>query len=102
MHVESKLRKPLITGGKTIKDVSLMIYVIRVEESPSWMWYVAMIISNITLVVGAYAVYRTLWDGIGMWGLNKTVMWGQGYYKFGMVGRNRSCWNFNLCYFIIL
>ena len=34
-----------------------------------------MILSNITLVVGAYAVYRTLWDGIGMWGLNKTVMW---------------------------
>ena len=74
MHVESKLRKPLITGGKTIKDVSDDIC-IRVEESPSWMWYVAMIISNITLVVGAYAVYRTLWDGIGMWGLNKTVMW---------------------------
>ena len=74
MHVESKLRKPLITGGKTIKDVSDDIC-IRVEEKPSWMWYAAMIISNITLIVGAYAVYRTLWDGIGMWGLNKTVMW---------------------------
>ena len=47
MHVESKLRKPLITGGKTIKDVSDDIC-IRVEEKPSWMWYVAMIISNIT------------------------------------------------------
>ena len=74
MHVESKLRKPLITGGKTLKDVSEDICK-RVEEKPSLSWYAAMILSNITLVVGAYAVYRTLWDGIGMWGLNKTVMW---------------------------
>ena len=74
MHVESKLRKPLITGGKTLHDVSEDICK-RVEEKPSLSWYAAMIISNITLIVGAYAVYRTLWDGIGMWGLNKTVMW---------------------------
>ena len=74
MHVESKLRKPLITGGKTLNDVSDDICK-RVEEKPSTSWYIAMIISNITLAVGAYAVYRTLWDGIGMWGLNKTVMW---------------------------
>ena len=74
MHVESKLRKPLITGGKTLSDVSDDISK-RVEEKPSISWYIAMAISNITLAVGAYAVYRTLWDGIGMWGLNKTVMW---------------------------
>ena len=74
MHVESKLRKPLITGGKTLNDVSDDISK-RVEEKPSISWYIAMGIANITLAVGAYAVYRTLWDGIGMWGLNKTVMW---------------------------
>ena len=74
MHVESKLRKPLITGGKTLSDVSEDISK-RVEEKPSISWYIAMAIANITLAVGAYAVYRTLWDGIGMWGLNKTVMW---------------------------
>ena len=74
MHVESKLRKPLITGGKTLSDVSEDISK-RVEEKPSISWYIAMAIANITLAVGAYAVYRTLWDGIGMWGLNKTVGW---------------------------
>ena len=73
MHVESKLRKPLITGGKTLNDVSEDICK-RVEEKPSLSWYAAMILSNITLVVGAYAVYRTLWDGIGMWGLNTMIM----------------------------
>ena len=38
MHVESKLRKPLITGGKTLKDVSEDICK-RVEEKPSLSWY---------------------------------------------------------------
>ena len=74
MHVESKLRKPLITGGKTLNDVSDDISK-RVEEKPSISWYIAMGIAYITLALGDYAVYRTLWDGIGMWGLNKTVMW---------------------------
>ena len=74
MHVESKIRKPLITGGKTLRDVSNDISV-RVEEKPSLSWLAAMGVSLLTLGVGAYAVYRTLWDGIGMWGLNKTVGW---------------------------
>ena len=43
MHVESKLRKPLITGGKTLSDVSDDISR-RVEEKPSISWYIAMAI----------------------------------------------------------
>ena len=54
MHVESKLIKPLITGGKTLNDVSDDIPK-RVEEKPSISWYIAMGIANITLAVGAYA-----------------------------------------------
>ncbi len=74
MHVESKIRTPLITGGKTLHDVSNDIS-IRVEEKPSISWLIAFGLSLLMFSVGAYAVYRTLWDGIGMWGLNKTVGW---------------------------
>ena len=74
MHVESNLRKPLITGGKNLHDVSNDICR-RVEEKPSLSWYAAMAVSLIALAIGGYAVFRTLWDGIGMWGLNKTVGW---------------------------
>ena len=74
MHVESKIRTPLITGGKTLHDVSNDIS-IRVEEKPSISWLIAFGFSLLMFSVGAYAVYRTLWDGIGMWGLNKTVGW---------------------------
>jgi len=74
MHVESKIRTPLITGGKTLHDVSNDISK-RVEEKPSISWLIAFGFSLLMFSVGAYAVYRTLWDGIGMWGLNKTVGW---------------------------
>ena len=74
MHVESKIRKPLITGGKTHRDVSNDISA-RVVVKPSLSWLAALGVSFLSLGVGAFAVYRTLWDGIGMWGLNKTVGW---------------------------
>jgi Ni/Fe-hydrogenase subunit HybB-like protein len=74
MHAESILRKPLVTSGKTVHDVSQDICS-RVEDSPPVSWLLAFAISLSVLAFGAYAVGRTLWDGIGMWGLNKTVGW---------------------------
>jgi len=74
MHVESKIRQPLVTGGKTLHDVSKDISR-RVEEKPSISWLLAFGFSLVIFSFGAYAVYRLLWDGIGMWGLNKTVGW---------------------------
>lgn len=74
MHAESILRKPLVTGGKTVHDVSEDICR-RVEDTPPMSWFLALALSLGVLTIGAYAVYRTLWDGIGMWGLNKTVGW---------------------------
>jgi len=71
---ESLIREPLITGGKTLHDVTVDI-VGRVEEKPSPIWMVAMAISLGLLAIGLYAVYLLLWHGIGMWGLNKTVGW---------------------------
>lgn len=74
MHVSSPVREPLVTNGKTIKDVTQDISV-RVEAKPNPLWMLALAISLGLLGVGTYAVFRTLWDGIGMWGLNKTVGW---------------------------
>lgn len=74
MTSESVIREPLITGGKTLHDVTEDIAG-RVEEKPHKTWLLAMAVSLGMLTVGGYAVGRTLWDGIGMWGLNKTVGW---------------------------
>ncbi|MFH6982412.1 NrfD/PsrC family molybdoenzyme membrane anchor subunit [Marinoscillum sp. 108] len=74
MIAESAIREPLVTGGKTVHDVTEDIAG-RVEEKPAKLWLFAMAISLGTLTIGAYAVAMTLWEGIGMWGLNKTVGW---------------------------
>lgn len=74
MSVTASVRKPLITGGKTAHDVTEDICS-QVEGKPTKLWLTAMAISLGTLAVGAYALLMTLWEGIGMWGLNKTVGW---------------------------
>ena len=74
MQVTSPVREPLVTGGKTISDVTEDIC-IRVEEKPTKSWMLAMAVSLTLLAVGAYALWMTVWEGIGVWGLNRTVGW---------------------------
>lgn len=73
-HAEAPVRIPLVTGNKTVHDVSEDIAG-RVEQKPTITWMVAMAVSLALLLAGGYAVAMTLWEGIGMWGLNKTVGW---------------------------
>ncbi|HYG04092.1 MAG TPA: hydrogenase, partial [Chryseosolibacter sp.] len=72
--VTSAVREPLITGGKTVKDVSHDISR-HVENNPPRLWYLAMAISLALFAYGFYCVCTVLWEGIGVWGLNKTVGW---------------------------
>ncbi|EIM76637.1 polysulfide reductase NrfD [Nitritalea halalkaliphila LW7] len=74
MQVTSSLREPLITGGKTLKDVTHDVSR-HVEGKPTLSWILALLTSVGVLGVGAIALAATLWEGIGMWGLNKTIGW---------------------------
>ena len=74
MQVTSPVRPPLVTGGKSYHDVTNDVCK-PVESVPSKAWVVALGIALITLGFGVYCVGRLVWDGIGMWGLNKTVGW---------------------------
>jgi molybdopterin-containing oxidoreductase family membrane subunit len=74
MQVTSAVREPLVTGGKTIKDVTDDISR-QVEGPPTKSWMIGLTLSLGALAVGGYALVMTLWEGIGMWGLNKTVGW---------------------------
>ncbi|MBS1486438.1 MAG: polysulfide reductase NrfD [Bacteroidetes bacterium] len=74
MQVTSSIREPLITGGKTVRDVSEDISR-QVEGKPTNLWWVAFGISSILLLFGAYCFWILLWDGVGVWGLNKTIGW---------------------------
>jgi molybdopterin-containing oxidoreductase family membrane subunit len=74
MQVVSAIREPLVTGGKTVKDVSHDISR-QVEGKPTRLWWMAFGVSLALLALGGYACAMMLWHGIGMWGLNKTVGW---------------------------
>ena len=74
MQVTSSVRDPLVTNGKTVHDVTEDICR-QVEGKPSKGWKLGMAISLATLGIGAYATFYLLWNGIGVWGLNKTVGW---------------------------
>jgi Ni/Fe-hydrogenase subunit HybB-like protein len=74
MQVTSSIREPLVLKGKTVADVSHDISR-QVEGAPSRLWWTAFGISLALLVYGGYCCWMLLWDGIGMWGLNKTVGW---------------------------
>ncbi len=74
MQVTSSVRDPLITGGKTAHDVSVDICR-HVEGKPTKTWLLALTVSLGFFMVGLYALAVTLWNGIGMWGLNRTVGW---------------------------
>ncbi|WP_114751304.1 NrfD/PsrC family molybdoenzyme membrane anchor subunit [Pleomorphovibrio marinus] len=74
MQVTSPVREPLVTGGKTYKDVTNDVSR-QVEGKPSVSWLIGLAISVGALLLGFLALAATLWEGIGMWGLNKTVGW---------------------------
>lgn len=74
MHVTSPVRPPLITGGKTYADVTEDICR-QVEGKPTKEWKIAFTISVIVLAYGTACLFWTWWEGLGVWGLNKTVGW---------------------------
>ena len=74
MQIVSEIREPLITGHRSISDVTDDISS-RVEESPTRAWWFGFAISLVLLFSGGWFLGDMLWNGIGRWGLNKTVQW---------------------------
>jgi molybdopterin-containing oxidoreductase family membrane subunit len=74
MQVTSSLRETLVTGGKTVGDVSEDISR-QVEGKPTKLWIMAFAVSMVVMLYGLYCMGYLLWNGVGVWGLNKTVGW---------------------------
>ncbi len=74
MSYESPIRETLVTGGKTYADVTRDI-LRPMENKASKSWWIGFIISAIVLAIWISATTWTMLEGIGAWGLNKTVGW---------------------------
>ena len=99
-QVVSPVREPLVTGGKTVHDVTVDVCR-QVEAKPPKSWLLALAISLGVLAVGAYAVFMLVWEGIGVWGLNKTVGWAWDITNF-VVGGYRTCWDTDFRHFVVV
>jgi Ni/Fe-hydrogenase subunit HybB-like protein len=69
------LRPPLITGDRTLHEVTCDICA-PMEARPTVWWWAAFVTAVAALGVGIAAVWYQLVTGIGTWGLNKTIGWG--------------------------
>ncbi len=78
---ESPLRPVLVKGEKTYKDVTRDI-LRPILGKPSWLWYLGLTISSLALLWGLYAIGRTIFFGIGEWGINRTIGWGWAIINF--------------------
>ena len=74
MHQEAAIREPLILGHKTYHDITNDI-VGPIENKASKGWYVLLTIASIIAIYGVGCILYLIGNGIGSWGLNKTVDW---------------------------
>jgi Ni/Fe-hydrogenase subunit HybB-like protein len=72
---DRKIRGPLIEGNKTAGQITKEI-ASPMEMPPGVWWYIAFFISSAAALFGFYAIYQTVYKGIGTWGVNNSVAWG--------------------------
>jgi len=75
------VRGPLVEGNKTIGQISKDI-INPLDTSPGLWWYLAFGISTLAALFGGYAIYVTVYKGIGTWGVNNSVAWGWAIVNF--------------------
>ena len=69
------IRKPLVLGGKTYTDVTNDVCR-PIENKPTNSWWLGFSIAVLLLLILAGTLAWTVWEGIGTWNVNKSVMWG--------------------------
>ncbi|MCB9232451.1 MAG: polysulfide reductase NrfD [Bacteroidia bacterium] len=74
MSYESPIREPLVTGGKGYHDITEGVLA-PLEKKPNMTWLAAFGLSAMVMTMGVSLIIWTFFEGIGAWGLNKTIGW---------------------------
>ncbi|MCD4736797.1 MAG: polysulfide reductase NrfD [Bacteroidales bacterium] len=75
------VRGVLIEGNKSYSQITAEILAPQEKKAQIW-WYGAMFIFTIAFGFGIWAIYVTISQGIGTWGVNNSVGWGWGIINF--------------------
>jgi molybdopterin-containing oxidoreductase family membrane subunit len=70
-----EIRGPLVEGNKTLGQITRDV-VLPMDVRPGLWWFIAFGISLAAALFGGYAIYITVYKGIGTWGVNNSVGWG--------------------------
>ncbi|MFZ5939353.1 MAG: NrfD/PsrC family molybdoenzyme membrane anchor subunit [Bacteroidota bacterium] len=77
----TEIRGPLILGNKSLSQITDEITSPLYKKPGIW-WLAGMGISSIMMLLGFWAIYTTVANGIGTWGVNNTVGWGWAIINF--------------------
>lgn len=72
--IEAPIREPLILGNKTYKQISDDV-IGPIESKPTMSWLLGFTLSVLVLGLFVIGVGVTLYEGIGAWGLQRTIGW---------------------------
>jgi molybdopterin-containing oxidoreductase family membrane subunit len=70
-----KIRGPLVEGDKTLGQITSDV-ILPMDDRPGIWWSIAFGVSLLAAIFGGYAIYMTVYKGIGTWGVNNSVGWG--------------------------
>lgn len=73
--IDSVIRQPLVHGDKTYHDVTTDICR-PLENKPTKLWWTGFVLSFLLFILLVVTLTITTSEGIGVWHINKTIMWG--------------------------
>ncbi len=74
MNDDPILAEPLVLNNRTQNDVKEDILAPLTTQALN-NWRIALAISALMILSGGYCLAKTWWDGVGMWGEDKTINW---------------------------
>ncbi|MFP4025350.1 MAG: NrfD/PsrC family molybdoenzyme membrane anchor subunit [Thiohalospira sp.] len=78
---EISTREELIKGNKTLKNITDDVFN-PIIAKPGKLWFLGLLLASGAAGIGIVAIVLTVWKGIGLWGVNKTIGWGWGITNF--------------------
>jgi Ni/Fe-hydrogenase subunit HybB-like protein len=66
---------PLIEGKPRASEIDATIAA-PLDEFPKRAWWIAFGVTLTLLAFGGYCAFQTVWQGLGLWGINMPVAWG--------------------------
>ena len=73
--VEYTRELPVVEGRPSAASIDAVIAA-PIDSFPSRTWWIGLAVTGTMLGVGAFCIAMTLYEGLGLWGVNQPVAWG--------------------------